>query len=490
MTPIRRTGRSRAAALLALTCALALATPALAQDADLARRVSAAVDRTPLDRAHWGIVIQDAASGEVLYERNADRLFIPASNLKLVVATTAASLLPSDFRLRTSLYGTGPVRDGVLEGDLVLYGRGDPGISGRYHDDRMLAVWEALADSLAARGVRQVRGGLVADESWFDSTHVHGDWESYDLLWWYAAPVGALGFNDNSIDFRIMPGAVGEPARIDWQPATSFFTLANRTRTVRADGAQTLDFMRGAGDTIIAYGTLPADARAWTEYFAVEDPARYAGTVFREVLEARGIRFGAPGVAVQRAPDRSVARANPVELAGYDSAPLSELIFPILNASQNWFAEQLLKTLGRNLGSDASWEAGIEVEERFLTERVGLDESEFRLRDASGLSAGNLITPRALARLLLYARPLEPVQEALPVAAAARGSLRTRFADLPGRVRAKTGGIRNVDALSGYVTTDTGRELVFVVIANGSAFPGSVVRAAIDDVVRAAAQTD
>ena len=467
--------------------AQAAAASATSSRADLAARIAAAVDRPPLDRVHWGIIVQDPQTGEVLYERNADRLFVPASNLKLVVATTAATLLPEDFRARTSLYASGQVRRGVLEGDLVLYGRGDPGISGRYHDDRMLAVWESLADSLAARGIRRIRGGVVADESWFDSTHVHGDWEEYDQLWWYAAPVSALGFNDNSIDFRIAPGDLGEPARIEWQPATSFFTLDNRSRTVAAGGERTLDFARGAGDTIIAYGEVPTDARAWTEYFAVQDPARYAATVFREVLETRGIQVDRDDVRVVRAPDRSVARANPVELAGYDSAPLADLIFPILNSSQNWFAEQLLKTLGRETGAGGSWEAGLEVEERFLIERVGLDESEFDLRDASGLSAGNVITPRALARVLMYARTLDAVRDAMPVSAAERGSLRSRLTDLPGRVRAKTGGIRNVDALAGYVTTDAGRELVFVVIGNGTAFPGATVRAAIDDVVRATA---
>ena len=366
---------------IALICAVAPAAPLVAQtvtgavapNADLAARISAAVDRPPLHRAHWGIVVQDAQTGEMMYERNADRLFVPASNLKLVVATAAAALLPSDFRLRTSLYATGPVRNGVLEGDLVVYGRGDPGISGRYHDDRMLAVWEDLADSLAAAGVREIRGGVVADESWFDSTHVHGDWESYDQLWWYAAPVGALGFNDNSIDFRIAPAARGEPARIEWQPVTSYFTLVNQSRTVAA-GERTLDFTRGGGDTIIAYGEVPTDTRPWTEHFAVQDPARYAGTVFREVLETRGIRVGRDDVRVVRRPDQSIARADPVELAGYDSAPLAQLIDPILNSSQNWFAELLLKTLGRSLGAGGTWDAGLEVEERFLVEQVGLDD--------------------------------------------------------------------------------------------------------------------
>ncbi len=332
MTPLTRTtGRAAALAVLfialgALPCTVAgqgapSAPPAgarhgTAAESDLAERVAAIIARPPLDRAHWGIIVQDPATGAVLYERNADRLFIPASNLKLVVATAAAALLPADLRLRTSLYATGPVRNGVLEGDLVLYGRGDPGISGRYHGGEMNAVWEALADSLRAAGVQQVRGGLVADESWFDSVHVHGDWESYDLLWWYAAPVGALGFNDNSIDFRIEPGPVNEPARIAWEPVTSVFTLVNRTRTVREGAERTLDLARGRGDTIVAYGEVPSDARAWTEYFAVEDPARYAGTVFREVLESRGIRFGTPGVRVVRRQDESWGRGHPDARAG------------------------------------------------------------------------------------------------------------------------------------------------------------------------------
>lgn len=464
---------------------------------DLAQRVSAVVDREPFDRAHWGILVQDARTGQVLYERNADRLFVPASNLKLVVAAAAAHHLPSDFRLHTSLYATGPVRDGVLEGDLVLYGRGDPSISGRFHGDRMMAVWESIADSLSAAGVQRVRGAFVADQSRLDSIRLHHDWENYDLLWWYAAPVGALGFNDNSIDFHIRPGAVGEPARIEWQPRSSYVTLLNRTRTVGSGGARTLDFTRvGDSDTVLAYGTVPAEARPWTEYFAVRDPALYAGTVLREVLESRGITIDEPGVRVVRAEQESVVdgdgrpREGVTELVRWASVALPELIFPILNSSQNWFAEQMLKTLGREVRGAGSWDDGLRVERDFLVDVVGLDAGSFHLRDASGLSAGNLITPRALARVLEWARTRSPVVDAMPVSAGPRGSLRSRLTDLPGRVRAKTGGIRNVDSLSGYLTTDDGRELIFVVIANGSAFSGARARAAIDDVVRAAAAID
>ncbi|HEV2733453.1 MAG TPA: D-alanyl-D-alanine carboxypeptidase, partial [Longimicrobiaceae bacterium] len=180
----------------------------------LARRIDSVVERAPFGRAHWGIEVWDPSTGRSLYRRAADRHFVPASNLKLVVSAAAAHLLGPDFRYRTTVHAGGPVRDGTLQGDVVLFGRGDPTISGRYFGSAT-AVLDSLADALYRGGVRRVAGGVTADESHFDSAYVREDWERYDLLWWYAAPVGALGFNDNSIDFRVEPGAQpGDPARI------------------------------------------------------------------------------------------------------------------------------------------------------------------------------------------------------------------------------------------------------------------------------------
>lgn len=466
------------------------ATPAAPRSATLARRIDGIVERAPLDRAHWGIEVLDPATGQVLYGRNADKLFIPASNLKLVVSAAAAHLLGPDFRYRTTVHGTGPLRDGVLHGDLVLYGRGDPTLSGRYADQRTEAL-EALADSLRARGVRRVAGSLVADQSHWDTAYVRGDWEEYDLLWWYAAPVGALGFNDNSVDFRVAPGrGVGDPARITAQPATAAFQFQNRAATVPRGRPYTLDFARVPGtDQIYAYGEIPLDAEARDEHFAISAPARYTGTVFREVLERRGIRIDQPGVRVLSDPTASIAARTP-PLAEHRSPPLAQIIGPILGTSQNWFAEQLAKTIGRERRGEGSWEAGLGAERDFLTGTVGIDSSAFVLRDASGLSAGNLITPHALAQLLAWARVAPTgalVREALPVSGRS-GSLRARLTDLPGMVSAKTGYISNVDALSGYVRTADGRDLVFVVIANASGLPSSRMKAAIDEIVRVVAE--
>ncbi len=401
------------------------------------------------------------------------------------MAAAAAHLLPPDFSYRTTLFATGPVRDGVLEGDLVIHGTGDPTISGRY-EESMTAVWRGLADSLRVRGVREVAGGLVADASYWDDDLLHDDWENYDLLWWYAAPVGPIGFNDNSIDFRIRPGEVGGTARITWQPQTAYVQFRNEMVTVPPGEESDWDLRRVHGtDTVVAYGQIPADEGPSTEYFAVRDPALYAATVFREVLEEEGIGFGSREITTVSDPGGSpAAAAGP--LVRYDSPGLPHIIGPILERSQNWFAEQLLKTLGREVGEQGSWEAGLSVVEEFLADSVGLDPETFELRDASGLSAGNLITPAALADLLFHLRHSPQGRlalEAMPASAAANGSLRSRFTDRPGRVRAKTGSIRNVQALSGYATTDAGGEVIFSILVNGSPVTSAELRRAIDDVV-------
>ncbi len=479
------------AALLATHAAAGnLAPPraAATSQTTLAARIDSILSRPALRQAHWGVLVSDAATGRVLYARDAERHFIPASNLKLVVSATAAHHLPPDFRFRTTVYGTGAVSGGVLQGDLVLYGRGDPMISDRYFPSRT-AVWEALADSLRARGIRRVAGAVVADESFFDADRVRGDWESYDTRWWYGAPVSALGFNDNSIDFRVAPGVTpGARAVITWEPRSSYVSLENTATTGAAGSGNTLDFERTRGNGVRAYGAFPAGAAPRTEHFAVADPAEYTGTVFRETLERRGIEVANDSVRVVSDPARSPARGAAV-LAEHQSPALDKAIGPILLNSQNWFAEQLLKAVGRHVAGEGSWDAGLRVEREFLAGVVGIDTADVVLRDASGLSAGNLVTPRALVRLLDYVRrtPRQAVvRDALPVSGG-RGSLQARFTDLPGRVRAKTGYIGNVDSLAGYLTRADGGEVTFAIISNASGQPSSRMKAGIDDIVRAVA---
>jgi D-alanyl-D-alanine carboxypeptidase/D-alanyl-D-alanine-endopeptidase (penicillin-binding protein 4) len=460
------------------------------QNARLAARIDSILARPQLARAQWGIEVRDASTGRTLFARNASRPMIPASNLKLIVSAAAAHHLDPDYRFRTSLYAAGPVRDGTLEGDLVLYGRGDPMISARFFPSRT-AVFEMLADSLLARGIRRISGGIVADESWMDREYVRPDWEAEDLLWWYAAPVGALGLNDNSIDFRIEPGAsAGSPARITGSPASGAWTLENASRTVARGRPHTLDLARGsAPGAVRAYGQIPLGTAADTESFAVDNPARFTGTVFREVLERKGIEVVRNAVRVVSDPAAStVAGAAPV--VEWRSPPLPQAIGPVLMNSQNWFAELLVKTLGKEVRGEGSWSAGLAIEREFLTRVVGIDSADFVLRDGSGLSARNQVTPRALVQLLDYVRrtPRQAiVRAALPLSGAQEGSLRSRLTDLRGRVAAKTGYIGDVDSLSGFVTMPDGREIIFCIIANETNQPSARMKAGIDDIVRAIA---
>src|SRR6266571_7446125 len=464
----------------------------------LAQRLTTLLDQPPFDRASWGLLVQDDG-GRILYQRNADRFAVPASNTKLVVTAAAAVLLPADYRVRTSLYVNGRVQDGVLSGDLVLYGRGDPTWSQRCFGidslaagacDSTFTVMDRLADSIAARGIRRITGKLVGDGSYFEPTLVHPGWNTWDLNWWYAAPVSGLGFHDNSVDFHIAPGAaVDAPPLITWTPDLSMFTFENRARTVSPDSGSTIgdNFFRKPGTwDIWAEGTVALGRKPWIESFAVPDSNLYAARALAASLRRKGAATGGGAASTIDSLAYRGARAGP-PLVEYRGRPLPDMIFPILNTSQNWFAEMLLKILGRELQGDGSWKAGLEVERRFLIDSVRIDSTAFALEDGSGLAAGNLVTPHALAQLLAYmhGHPKRgPFIAALPHSGQP-GSLLKRFVGtrLEGRVIAKTGSIDRVNSLSGYIDGAGGRTITFSVQANAHTVPYSQMLAQIDSVV-------
>src|SRR5437899_1796207 len=247
----------------------------------LSHRLTTLLDQPPFDRVTWKVYVADD-QGRVLFQRDGDRLSVPASNTKLVVTATATVLLPADYRVRTSVFVNGAVRDGVVYGDLIFYGRGDPTFSERCYSTDTLAVGAcdsaftavgAIADSVRAHGIKRVTGRLVGDGSYFEPLIVHPGWDVFDLNWWYAAPVSGLGFHDNSVDFQITPGAaVDQPPTITWNPSLSLFTFENRARTVPADSSTTIgdNFFRKPGTLdICAEGTVALGRTPWIESFAL-----------------------------------------------------------------------------------------------------------------------------------------------------------------------------------------------------------------------------
>lgn len=464
----------------------------------LEQRLATLLDQAPFDRATWGVFVQDDR-GDVLFARNAERLFIPASNTKLVVTSAASVLLPPTFRIRTSVYVNGAMDRGIVAGDLILYGRGDPSFSTRCYAtdtlvpgvcDSSMAIMGALADSLIARGIRRVTGRMIGDGSYFEPLQLHPRWELFDAGWWYAAPVSGLAFNDNSIDFRISPGrAVDAPPVVTWTPDVGLVAFENRARTVASDSGSTIGdlFFRRPGTwEVWAEGTVALRRHPWTESFAVPDPNLYAARALASALLARGVAVEGGSASVTDSLVYRGARATPplVERAG---RPLDDLIFPILNTSQNTFAEYLLKAMARELGGVGSWQAGLELERRFLVDSVGIDSTAFWLDDGSGLSAGNLITPSALVRLLdyMWRHPSRAVFLRGIPRSGQRGSLLRRFVGTPvdGRVAAKTGSITHVNTLAGYLERRDGRRVTFAIMANGHAVPSAPMLAQIDSLV-------
>jgi len=473
--------------------------PPVTDAQSLPQRLDRRLDTPPFDRHLWGVALVDE-KGKLLYGRNARQLFIPASNTKIVVAAVASALLRPDWTVRTSLYADGPVANGILQGDLVLYGRGDPTFGKRcFATDTLregacetdsFTRLRQLADSLRARGIREIHGDLVGDGSYFEPMLVHPAWESFDLNWWYAAPVSALGFNDNSVDFTWGPGTTpGTPAVITMSPDVGDLVFENRTVTVPAGGESDIGdrFFREPGTlNVWAEGTAALDHPTSTESFAMPDPNLFTARALRQVLQEAGIAITGTTRSTTDSMRYRQARSTP-PLTEITSRPLHEWVFPILNRSQNWFAEMLLKQLGRQFGHGGSWTEGLAVERRFLIDSVRVDSTEFSLVDGSGLSSGNLVSPLTFTKILrfIHAHPrAQTFLAGLPQSGGV-GSLRRRFLGTPleGRVRAKDGSIGGVNSLSGFIERPDGRLLIFSVQANHHAQAGRAVVAAIDSVV-------
>lgn len=425
--------------------------------------------------ATHGVVVVSLDRGDTLFSLNPDLPLSPASNMKLYSTAAALYYLGPDFRFSTYLLGDGPVRDGVLEGDLILYGTGDPAISGRLLESSRSA-FRAMADSLAAMGVREVRGDLVGDGSYFDSAWVGAGWEDDDRMAWYAAPVGALSFAENMVSVRVLPGAPGEAARIRTAPETEGLALSNQVRTV-SSGATRIRFEHGPEGVVVS-GQIRRGHPGVARSLPVVDPGNFAAAALRATLEEKGIRVAGRVRTVTRPGSSrvSLASASPASddaprvLAIHLSPPLSEIAEVTNHVSHNLFAEALLKTVGRVVFGEGTFEAGARAVQYFLECETSVHPEAVQVVDGSGLSRGNRASARATVHLLDYMTRSgsgEVYLSSLPEAGSARGLRRMHQTAAAGNLRAKTGTIQHVSSLSGYVDSADGERLAFSIIANG-----------------------
>jgi D-alanyl-D-alanine carboxypeptidase/D-alanyl-D-alanine-endopeptidase (penicillin-binding protein 4) len=464
-------------ALLALAAGASAAPPS----DPLARGIDRILDRPAFAAAFWGIEVRGLTSGRLLYARNAEKSFRPASTLKLVTTAAALDLFGPDARLRTTVETTGRLDGrGRILGDVYLVGRGDPDLSGRFASDNELAVFEELAEALRAAGVRRIEGRVVGHEGAFTGDRRGSDWGWEDLTWSYGAEVSALSFNDNTVELKLLPGERAlDPALLEMSPRSSYYSVASTAVTTSAGAKRDLTLVRDPGSNRIRItGALPI-GETWEGRVALEDPARYAATVFAEVLEAKGIRVTGP-VATS-------SDSLPLEsrvLAAHESPTFSEMLKVVNKESQNLHAEMLLRLLGQRTRGEGSVAAGHEAVQAFLA-RLGV-AADWGLEDGSGLSRSDLVSPRGLVALLAaMARHPEaaPFRESLAVMGV-DGTLKSRLKGTPaeGRIQAKTGTLRLVNALAGYATRPAGEPLVFSIVVNNHNLPGREAVAAIDEI--------
>jgi len=448
------------------------------------RELAAAFSAPELSHAVWSVLVQSLDTGEVLYRLNPDTLVVPASNQKIVSMATAAAELGWDFRYETRLEATAPVEGGVLRGDLIVVGTGDPSLNPR-HGDRDVA-FRAFAEALRAAGITRIEGHIVGDDNAFDDERYGNGWQWDDFAYGYAAAVGALQYNENVVEVTVSAGALdGAEAVIAQQPAASDLTIVNRVKTAPAGTPTDIDIWRFPGRTELQVsGSIGVDAKPWTTRAAVDNPTLYFVRALRDAIVASGIEVVGPAVDIDDEPATGAVERRVI--ATHQSPPLSEIGKVLMKVSQNLYAETVQKTLSARPGP-ASTIASRRVQERILA-GWGIAPGQYAIADGSGLSRVNFVSASMIMKILramAHDPALADVFEATLPIAGKDGTIsgRMKATRAEGNAKAKTGTLQRVRSLSGYVRTADNERLAFSIIANNFTAPTAAVDAVVDHVV-------
>ena len=434
------------------------------------------------ENTYLGVIVKSLDRDEILFSHNAKKGMIPASCMKLFSTGVAFVRLGFDFQFETKLYSTDPdVSDGVINGDLYIVGSGDPTFASAFHEDGPLAPMRSLVQILQAIGIKQIQGNLIGDDDIFDDQYIAGSWWYEDLNEWYAAESGGFTLNNNLYNFTIGPGSqVGDPVLLHTIPPAVYGEwIVNATTSPPGSETNIRSIRRIDTNQIEITGSIAVDAAPYKKSVTIHNPTLFFVTLLQNVLKESGIQVGGIPQDIDDLDKSQYNTQNMKMLAGYESAPLSEIIAKTNKPSQNLYADHFLKTLGVRYGREGSFEEGAKVVKAFLAEQQ-IDTTGLIIIDGSGVSRINLVQPVHLLGLLeiLYHRPdFKHFYQSLSIAGI-DGDLKNRMKGTlaEGNVRAKTGHVQYVSCLSGYVTTLDGETLAFSIMVNNFSFEASTVK--------------
>ncbi|WP_166354976.1 D-alanyl-D-alanine carboxypeptidase/D-alanyl-D-alanine endopeptidase [Phytoactinopolyspora limicola] len=434
---------------------------------ELAADIDEILEDPRMDGSQASVVVADATSGDVLYERGGDDRLMPASNQKILTSAAAMDILGPDHTFSTTVETDARHTGRILAGDLYLRGTGDPTL--------LVEDYEVLADEIVAAGIQRVHGGVVADDTWFDDVRLGLNWTWDSEQYYYGAQISALtvspdvDYDSGTVIVEVDPGRrAGDPPRVTVIPENDYVEIVNDAQTTAAGTGQAIGINRLPGsNTIRITGTIATDGAQARTWRSVWEPTDFAAGLFLQALEERGVQVR-EGISRGATPDG--ARV----LAERESMPLSELLIPFMKLSNNGHAEILIKSMGQAVADAGTWSAGNEALRSSLRD-WGVEPATMAIADGSGLSRRNLVPPNEIITLLrsLQDEPwYDTWYESMPVAGIEErlvgGTLRFRMAGTAaeGNARGKTGTLTAATGLSGYVTTADGDELVYSILIN------------------------
>ncbi|MCX6545642.1 MAG: D-alanyl-D-alanine carboxypeptidase/D-alanyl-D-alanine-endopeptidase [Acidobacteria bacterium] len=423
--------------------------------------------------AVWGVLVRSLKTGDTLFALNPRTLLMPASNMKVVTMAAAGETLGWDRTFKTTLLATGPIEQGVLKGDLVVVGSGDPSLGGRPTAGN--TIFDAWAADLRAKGISAIQGRIIGDDRAFEPQGLGAGWAWDFLDAAYATPTGGLNFNENTVQVTVKPGAAaGDFAAVESAPGGHDLVIENAAWTSAATAEVAISLDRAPGSAVLRVsGSLPAGHAPVVRSVSVESPTLLSVGALRRALSTSGIPVSGDAVAIRSlaaAPD--VVRAVP--LLTYTSPTLTQIGKLTLKVSQNLYADTLLRLMGCPAPLESrpmcTTRAGIRTVGEVL-KGWGIAPGSYVMVDGSGLSRYDYLTPELLVTVLTRMNSDErhrgPFLDALPIAGV-DGTISGRMRDTKaqGNARAKTGSISNARALSGFVTSADGEPLVFSMIVN------------------------